>query len=201
MKITSKEVIMSFRKTTRFVAALLLGLVLTLSSYPVHSQEFPSFENCYQEVKNYPRKRNLNRYSERQVYCLVVIELIDGGVDVDKEYYTAELFGVIMNALRDKDDAKDSNRLDNKLSYKQITKRFPGNRLNQLINESLDEAVNEFSLSQSFPLQVAATKIPSNTSPSSSVLAYKTRKTKGKIGVDRLATKVSKGHTIAFLTR
>lgn len=201
MKITSKEVIMSFRKTTRFVAALLLGLVLTLSSYPVHSQEFPSFENCYQEVKNYPRKRNLNRYSERQVYCLVVIELIDGGVDVDKEYYTAELFGVIMNALRDKDDAKDSNRLDNKLSYKQITKRFPGNRLNQLINESLDEAVNEFSLSQSFPLQVAATKIPSNTSPSFSVLAYKTRKTKGKIGVDRLATKVSKGHTIAFLTR
>lgn len=201
MKITSKELIMSFRKTTRFVAALLLGLVLTLSSYPVHSQEFPSFENCYQEVKNYPRKRNLNRYSERQVYCLVVIELIDGGVDVDKEYYTAELFGVIMNALRDKDDAKDSNRLDNKLSYKQITKRFPGNSLNQLINESLDEAVNEFSLSQSFPLQVAATKIPSNTSPSSSVLAYKTRKTKGKIGVDRLATKVSKGHTIAFLNR
>lgn len=201
MKVTSKKVMMPFRKITRFIAALLLGLVLTLSGYPVHSQEFPSFENCYQEIKNYPRKRNLNRYSERQVYCLFVIELIDGGVDVDREYYTAELFGVIMNALRDKDDAKDSNRLDNKLSYKQITKRFPGNTLNQLINESLDEAVKEFSLSQSFPLQVAATKIPSNTSPSSSVLAYRTRKTKGKIGVDRLATKVSKGHTIAFLTR
>lgn len=201
MKVTSKEVIMPFRKITRFVAALLLGLVLTLSSYPVHSQEIPSFENCYKEVKNYPKKRNLNRYSERQVYCLFVVELIDGGVDVDKEYYTAELFGVIMNALRDKDDAKDSNRLDNKLTYKQITQRFPGNQLNQLVNESLDEAVKEFSLSQSFPLQVAATKIPSNTSPSSSVLASSTRKAKAKTVVNRFSTKASNGHTIAFLTR
>jgi hypothetical protein len=129
-----------------------------------------------------------------------VVELLDGGVDVDKDYYTAELFGVIMNALRDKGDAKDGNRLDDKLTYKQITQRFPGNTLNQLINESLDEAVNELSLSQSFPFQVAATKIPSNTSPSSSVLAYKTRKTKGKTIVNRVATKASKGHNLAFLT-
>jgi hypothetical protein len=200
MELITKGVMMPFRKITRFVAALLLGLVLTLSSYPVHSQEFPSFENCYQEVKNYPKKRDLNRYSERQVYCLFVVELLDGGVDVDKDYYTAELFGVIMNALRDKGDAKDGNRLDDKLTYKQITQRFPGNTLNQLINESLDEAVNELSLSQSFPFQVAATKIPSNTSPSSSVLAYKTRKTKGKTIVNRVATKASKGHNLAFLT-
>jgi hypothetical protein len=32
--------------------------------------------------------------------------VIDGGVKVDKEYYNAELFGVIMNALRDKGDRR-----------------------------------------------------------------------------------------------
>jgi hypothetical protein len=71
---------MPFRKFTQFIAALVLGLVLTLSSYPAQSQEFPSFDNCFQEVNSYPRKQNLNRYSKRQVYCLFVVELIDGGV-------------------------------------------------------------------------------------------------------------------------
>jgi hypothetical protein len=155
---------MPFRKFTQFIAALVLGLVLTLSSYPAQSQEFPSFDNCFQEVNSYPRKQNLNRYSKRQVYCLFVVELIDGGVQVDKEYYTAEIFGVIMNALRDKGK-------DNRLTYKQITQRFPGNKLNQLINESIDEVERGISLSQSHPFQVASIKITSDSSQTSSVLA------------------------------
>ena len=165
---------MPFRKFTQFIAALVLGLVLTLSSYPAHSQGFPSFDDCFKEVNNYPRNQDLNRYNQRQVYCLVVVELIDGGVKVDKEYYNAELFGVIMNALRDKGDVKDNN-----LTYKQITKRFPGNQLNQLINESIDEAEKEFSLSQSLPFQVAAVRIPSDQPQSSSALAAGNGRTPG----------------------
>src|SRR5919202_5192058 len=174
MELTTRGLMMAFRKFTRFVAALVLGLVLTLSSYPAHSQEFPSFDNCFQEVNSYPRNKNLNRYSERQIYCLFVVELIDGGVKVDKEYYNAELFGVIMNALRDKGEAKD-----NRLTYKQITQRFPGNQLNQLINESIDEAEKNFSLSQSVSFQVAAVRIPSDQPQSSSALAAGNGRTAG----------------------
>jgi hypothetical protein len=193
MELTTRGVIVPLRKFIQFVVALVLGLVLTLSSYPAHSQDFPSFEDCFKEVKNYPRKQDLNRYSERQVYCLFVVELIDGGVDVDKEYNTAELFGVIMNALRDKGDAKDGNRLDDKLTYKQITKRFPGNTLNQLINESLDEAQKEFSLSQSVPFQVAAARIPSGKSHSSSALVSKTRQVRGGNTVNKVSARGAGG--------
>lgn len=186
---------MVFRKFTRFIIALLLGLVLALSSYPAHSQEFPSFENCFQEINNYPIKKNLNRYSERQIYCLFVVELIDGGVKVDKEYYNAELFGVIMNALRDKGDKKD-----NILTYKQITQRFPGNTLNQLINESIDEAEKNFSLSQSVPFQVAAARITLDRSPSSSAVAQRYGKTRGGTAVYKVSTKASRGPRLTFLT-
>src|SRR5919202_2840471 len=196
MELTTRGLMMAFRKFTRFVAALVLGLVLTLSSYPAHSQEFPSFDNCFQEANSYPRNKNLNRYSERQIYCLFVVELIDGGVKVDKEYYNAELFGVIMNALRDKGEAKD-----NRLTYKQITQRFPGNQLNQLINESIDEAEKNFSLSQSVSFQVAAARLTLDQSPSSSAVAQRYGKTRGGTVVYRVSTKASRGPRISFLTR
>ncbi|HBL10650.1 MAG TPA: hypothetical protein DD379_04435 [Cyanobacteria bacterium UBA11162] len=157
---------MALRKFTRFVAALVLGLVLTLSSYPAHSQDFPSFEVCLNEVESYPSKQNLNQYNQRQVYCLFVVELLNGGVQADKEYYNAELFGIIMNALRDTNDGEDD-----KLTYKQIIKAFPGNQLNRLINESIDQVEIEFPLSQSSPIQVASVRITSDISQPSFTLA------------------------------
>jgi len=54
---------MPLRKLIQFVAALVLGLVLTLSSYPAQSQELPSFDTCFQEVNSYPKNQDLNRYS------------------------------------------------------------------------------------------------------------------------------------------
>ncbi len=186
---------MALRKFTRLVVALVLGLVLALSSYPAHSQEFPSFGNCFKEINSYPRKKNLNKYSEQQIYCLFVVELIDGGVQVDKEYYNAELFGVIMNALRDKGDKKD-----NRLTYKQITQRFPGNTLNQLINEAIDEAEKDVSLSPSAPFQLAASRITLDKLPSSSAVAQRYGKTRGGTAVYKVSTKASRRPRIAFLT-
>ncbi|HEY9651622.1 MAG TPA: hypothetical protein V6C95_13225 [Coleofasciculaceae cyanobacterium] len=178
---------MAFRKLIRFVAAMVLGLVLTLSSYPAHSQEFPSFEDCSNEVRSYPRQQNLNKYSERQVYCLFVVELLDGGVKEDQEYYNAELFGIIMTALRDTSDAEDD-----RLTYKQITKAFPGNQLNRLINESIAQAEIEFSLSQSAPFQVASANITSDSSQTSFTLAKYSGRTPGGKAVKQVAKGASK---------
>lgn len=117
------------------------------------------------------------------------------GVKVDKEYYNAELFAVIINALRDKGDKKD-----NRLTYKQITHRFPGNTLNQLINESIDEAERESLLSQSVPFQVAAARIILDRSPSSSALVQGPGKASGGTVVYKVSTKVSRRPRLTFLT-
>lgn len=178
---------MAFKKLIRFVVALVLGLVLTLISYPVHSQDLPSFEDCFKEVESYPNEQNLTNYSERQVYCLFVVELIKGGVDPDREYYNAELFGVIMTALRDTADTEDD-----KLTYKEITKLFPGSQLNELINESIDQAEIEFSLSQSSPIQVASVRLTPDSSPSSFTLARGNGRTKGGVAVKKVSTKASR---------
>lgn len=178
---------MQFRSFTRFVIGLMLGLVLTLSSYPVYSQDFPSFEDCANEVKSYPSEQDLNQYNDRQVYCLFVVELLDGGVQPEKEYFNAELFGVIMNALRDTGDA-----LKDKLTYKQIIQAFPGDQLNRLINESIAQAEMEFSLFQSPAFPVASLRITPDSSPSSSELARYSGRTRGGKAVDRTAKAASR---------
>lgn len=178
---------MAFKKLIRFVVALVFGLVLTLISYPVHSQDLPSFEDCVQEVESYLDEQDLTNYSERQVYCLFVVELLEGGVDLEREYYNAELFGVLMTALRDTNDAEDD-----KLTYQEITKLFPGSQLNELINESIDQAEIEFSLSQSSPVQVASVRLTPDSSPSSFTLAKGNGRTKGGDVVKQVSTKASR---------
>lgn len=195
MKLTTRVVIMPLRKFARFVATLVLGLVFTLSSYSAHSQDFPDlnddFEACFSEVDSYPNYADLDRYNERQVYCLFVVELIDGGIKVNEEYDNEKLDDLILSALKDSGDAQDDSEKDNKLTFAEIEEEFSDDELRKLIDQSIIEADEMSSLFQSSPFQVAAASISSVRYQSSSALTKNNGKTSGGKVVQKVATKAS----------
>lgn len=101
---------------------------------------------------------DLDAYKQAELYCLFLAELVYGGIELEEEYDLETLKQKMLIALSDSGDLENSEKKDDVLTEEEIAEEFPGNELEMLVEEAVQQAELQASVPASPNLQMSLMK-------------------------------------------